>query len=770
MTEWIISSSVLILIVIALRQILKGKISLRLQYALWLVVLVRLLVPFSIFDSSISVMNAAREVKQVQYVTDIGAYENVHKTPEGVVQGYHRTDILHDMPVIIEKDVTEEEFEQIETAISIGEIFKTVWIAGFAVTLVTFMVSNAHFAGKLRKSREALYIPESYLPVYISSKVETPCMYGLFSPKIYVTPEAASNEKTLRHVLEHENTHFRHGDHFWACLRVLAIALHWYNPLVWIGANLSIRDSEMSCDEATIKRIGETERSDYGRTLIGLTCSRGSAKALLSTATTMTGGKKSIKERVTLIAKKPKTAVATLLIVALLLSVAVGCTFTGAKAESLEEPAEDITEPVEETPTEEKEEPKNENIYSYGDLEICIPDEYAEDLIVHSGKETGSETTLISVYSKAVVEAFDKNGDGSDGMGWIFSIERYDQAAYEDYLKYDFSGRYVFAKDDEWYYCRCIPTDVRFYPTGNKEDEERWLELNEDLVPAVMDDFITRNSLEALPPNPGYMHIDTSNAVPLTSEDSHDFVKAELYFRDGIYRLINEKILDSLEKSFASMTELGFAPACPFSSTVYIERADGKVFELQHAEDSCNVIYTGGKYYDYAPDYDTADFFELFGILQYHEEDELDEQGRIIRRTAYYWDEPGDVWEWFYEGELLTKSTYTSGDKSVKYENFYEYNEKGAVRKEVCYYNGSTERSHEYDYLENGTLKEMRTYDENGELYIITSYTHYSDWRLKEMKLYYPKDDSGYIEKYTYEEGSDEPKVEIVGLDGNRNI
>ena len=97
------------------------------------------------------------------------------------------------------------------------------------------------------------------------------------------------------------------------------------------------------------------------------------------------------------------------------------------------------------------------------------------------------------------MDAFDAAGLGeSDGIGWIFSIERYDQAAYEEYLKYDFSGRYVFAKDDEWYYCRCIPTDVRFYPTGNDADEDRWIELNEKLVPAVMADFLERNSLESL--------------------------------------------------------------------------------------------------------------------------------------------------------------------------------------------------------------------------------------------------------------------------------
>ena len=52
MVEWIVSSSVLIAVVILLRFVLKGKISLRLQYALWALVLVRLLVPVSFGDTA----------------------------------------------------------------------------------------------------------------------------------------------------------------------------------------------------------------------------------------------------------------------------------------------------------------------------------------------------------------------------------------------------------------------------------------------------------------------------------------------------------------------------------------------------------------------------------------------------------------------------------------------------------------------------------------------------------------------------------------------
>ena len=109
----------------------------------------------------------------------------------------------------------------------------------------------------------------------------------------------------------------------------LCLALHWYNPLVWLAAVLSRRDGELACDEATVKRLGEEERAAYGRTLLAVTC-RGRGDPLL-TATSMTGSGSGIKERIRLLAKRPKTAGYTLAAVVLIAAAAVGCTFTGAQ-------------------------------------------------------------------------------------------------------------------------------------------------------------------------------------------------------------------------------------------------------------------------------------------------------------------------------------------------------------------------------------------------------------------------------------------------------
>ena len=114
-------------------------------------------------------------------------------------------------------------------------------------------------------------------------------------------------------------------------LRAAALALHWYNPLVWLAAVLSRRDGELACDEGALQGADDRERAAYGRTLIRLVTARPSAGELLCCATTMTAGTSSLKERIAMIARKPRTLAAVLAAVALLAGLAVGCTFTGGE-------------------------------------------------------------------------------------------------------------------------------------------------------------------------------------------------------------------------------------------------------------------------------------------------------------------------------------------------------------------------------------------------------------------------------------------------------
>lgn len=303
--QWIVSSSVLILVVIALRYVLRGKLSLRMQYALWLLVLVRLLVPVSFGASDLSVMNAVPEraptVQQGTYKQDIVGERNDAPANAGTV-GIPAQSMSEAAPPNLVQNVTTATV----TAPTVektdwARIAKTVWLAGAAALGLVFLAVNLRFGKKLRRSRERVEETDACLPVYESGETDTPCLFGVAKPSIYVTPDTRTEAETL----------------------------HWYNPLVWWAAELSRRDAELACDEATIRRIGESERAAYGRTLIRMTCEK--RPALLVTATMMTDSGKGLKERISLLVKKPKTAAYTAVAVLLIAGLSVACTFTGGR-------------------------------------------------------------------------------------------------------------------------------------------------------------------------------------------------------------------------------------------------------------------------------------------------------------------------------------------------------------------------------------------------------------------------------------------------------
>ena len=399
MMEWIVTSSVLILIVILLRTVLKGKISLRLQYALWGLVLVRLLLPFSLFDSKFSVMSAVEQTAPAvvesagdtvlgyrDYVTpDLSVVEpDPNASPEEQEKQYEEN--LADWKAKMEAAKAET-----GTPVLVRDVLKVVWLGVGALVALWFLGVNLRFERKLKRERSAVCVPHYPLRVYRSSVVETPCLFGLLRPAVYLTDEVT--EETMNHVLAHELTHSRHGDHIWAALRCLCLAVHWYNPLVWLAASLSRRDAELACDEGTLKRIGEEQRTAYGRTLIDLTCCHRSKLAL--TATTMTGSKRGIRERVLLIAKKPRMKKWVLAVLLVLVIVAAGCTFSGAGDDA------DIQPSVQETP-----DPQPTESTSEADKEVFVEpegvqswDDWSEEDIARWQSETDGYGLVIQTNS-----------------------------------------------------------------------------------------------------------------------------------------------------------------------------------------------------------------------------------------------------------------------------------------------------------------------------------------------------------------------------------
>ena len=353
MTAWIISSSVLIAVMAAARCLLRGKISPRMQYLLWLLVLLRLLLPVSFGESAASVMNYIPEQSTVRREE---AQASQAEAPQNRREPEKRESAA--MPQPAEGVASDKRDTPISQTVSQPEkpipaqkpdrtaLLQAVWIAGGGAVLLCVLGSNLRFYGKIRRCRQRRGTYKG-LPVYECGWLETPCMFGLFRPTIYLSP--GISELQRGHVLAHEYGHYRQGDHLWAVLRGLCLALHWYNPLVWLAARLSKRDGELACDERVTHDLDSGERICYGQTLISLSCA---ARApVFCTATTMSGKGRELKERVEYIAKRPRMMSWALAVILLVTALAAGCTFTGAKTEEQPDSPAPTAAAAEPTPT-----------------------------------------------------------------------------------------------------------------------------------------------------------------------------------------------------------------------------------------------------------------------------------------------------------------------------------------------------------------------------------------------------------------------------------
>lgn len=345
MKDILITSSFLILVLLLLRRLFRNTISRRMQYALWGLVLVRLLMPFSL-PSPLSVLNATRPVEQTVaehlnhpiyygYREQVLPEEMTHwkVTPEEIAT-------LQDDWVNVSTDenrqtigylVRDPETNTITRYASMvvgpWEFLSLLWKAGMVLVGSFFLLSNLLFYVKLRKnrtewtptvSRKVYLVPEGVLP--------SPC---LFLNAIYLTPTALRSEESIRHVLCHEEAHAKHWDPLWSLLRCVCLTVYWFDPLVWVAAACAKTDCELACDEAVLEKLGEAERISYGQTLLSLIpVKRGNP---LLTATTMTAGKRQLKDRITRIAQKPRQLLAAVAAVAILLLAVSACTLTGGE-------------------------------------------------------------------------------------------------------------------------------------------------------------------------------------------------------------------------------------------------------------------------------------------------------------------------------------------------------------------------------------------------------------------------------------------------------
>lgn len=301
-----ISASWLILAVLVLRVVLK-KAPKWVMPLLWGVVALRLVCLFSI-ESALSLIPSAETIPS----------EIVTETREPVLYEQATLDIVTnptlpsatEVPVGVSSQQAQVDFN----------IYSVLWLAGMAALLVHALVS----AGKLkRKLATAILLRDN---IYESEFVDSPFVFGVVKPNIYLPMHM--DEGTAAYVIAHERAHLARRDHWWKVLGYLVLALHWFNPLVWVAYILFCRDIELACDEKVVKGLDGAARADYSQAL--LSCA---APKRAVAACPLAFGEGNIKTRVksALHYKKPAFWVAAAAVLAVVI-VAV-CFLTNPRSE-----------------------------------------------------------------------------------------------------------------------------------------------------------------------------------------------------------------------------------------------------------------------------------------------------------------------------------------------------------------------------------------------------------------------------------------------------
>lgn len=222
----------------------------------------------------------------------------------------------------------------------IGALLWGIWLTGIWAMIFLLIQSKRRF-GRVKASalplqnKEALTLYRACLeemkitadiPVYSTAFLKSPVIAGLFRPAVYLPIRVISDCSAyeLRYILLHELQHFRHKDALTGCLMDLAGILYWFNPLVWYILREMRSDRELACDTAVLELLGESDRQNYGYTLLRLAEKR--SLTAFPSALGIGGNQKQMQKRIRNIAsyripsvrKKIKGALSFCLITALL--------------------------------------------------------------------------------------------------------------------------------------------------------------------------------------------------------------------------------------------------------------------------------------------------------------------------------------------------------------------------------------------------------------------------------------------------------------------
>lgn len=336
-----VTASILALIIILIKILFKNKFSASWNYYIWLLVFIRLILPYS-FTSSLSLNNLISFSKPAsiihQPVLNTGATVNKNHNAATNLSKSHKLNTEYNYNIVTATNS--------ETSLKTGNLYSyeniicILWLLGIGIIsfyiifpYIIFKIkiknepfsTNDYTAVLLYQCKQRLKIKSNISLIY-SNNVNVPSLIGIIKPSILVPNKMITNltSNEINYIFIHELVHYKRKDNFLFLIITLTLVLYWFNPILWVCFKFMKKDCELSCDAAVLSYLNSMEYKIYGETLLKLTEYININKIISGTSTIISN--KNIKRRIIMISKFKKKSLLWI-VIALILTVIIG--FTG---------------------------------------------------------------------------------------------------------------------------------------------------------------------------------------------------------------------------------------------------------------------------------------------------------------------------------------------------------------------------------------------------------------------------------------------------------
>lgn len=338
------SATLLIVLLVLLRPVLRAHLSKQWQYYIWLVVAVRLLVPFAAAPNLMGTFfqGIGNGIGRAEY--SLPVVEDTFSAPAYLNDGERVQDYFSKEQKGAEAGA--DALSNKRTMFWIWNNLGLCWLVTALILLIRKITIYQSFVKYVRAGCVQVTdfdLLESFgrlveqckvkMPVelYTNSLISSPILIGFFRPCI-VLPTAGLSVTAFQYIILHELTHYKRRDMFYKWLIQLIVCIHWFNPFIRLMNREVELSCELSCDEAILKGLNRQERCDYGDTLLNALENSGGYKSATASVTLGESGKQ-LKERLDAITGfRRKSKSARMAAVFLTLFICLGGAAAGAYA------------------------------------------------------------------------------------------------------------------------------------------------------------------------------------------------------------------------------------------------------------------------------------------------------------------------------------------------------------------------------------------------------------------------------------------------------